>query len=380
MDHRYFQRLGRIGQLGLSYLVYPGAHHTRFHHALGAMHLMGNALEVLIQKGIQISKEEVQAAKIAILLHDIGHGPFSHTLENSLLKGVDHEAISLQVMNELNDEFGGRLSLAIDIFTRKYQRKFFSELVSGQLDVDRLDYLMRDSFYTGVAEGIIGSERIIKMMNVVDDRLVVEQKGIYSIEKFLIARRLMYWQVYFHKTVIGAEALLAAILSRARTLCNQGENMFATSALRNVLFMPSVQSSKDNLSQFLHLDDMDILASIKEWVQHPDKVLSDLSFRLIYRKLLRVELQTKPFADATLRDINAKVDAIFKEMGNNMAKYYVSSSFVSTQAYEETSGEIMILGKNGQVKPLFQVSDHLLPEDMTRVITKHFVCYPKDIE
>lgn len=380
MDHPYFQRLGRIGQLGLSYLVYPGAHHTRFHHALGAMHLMGNALEVLSQKGVPISTEEVRAAKIAILLHDIGHGPFSHTLENSLLKGVDHEDISLQVMNELNKEFKGSLALAIDIFTRKYPRRFFAELVSGQLDVDRLDYLMRDSFYTGVAEGIIGSERIIKMMNVVDDRLVVEQKGIYSIEKFLIARRLMYWQVYYHKTVIGAEALLSAILRRAKYLCEQGENLFCTSALRNILFTSAEPGQSDNLHQFLQLDDMDILASIKEWVQHPDKVLSDLSFRLIYRKLLRVNLQPGKVSEAELERIKSRVDLKFSGWGNNMSNYYVSSSFVTTQAYEETSGEIMILDKSGEVKPLFQVSDHLLPEDMTRLITKHFVCYPKDIE
>ncbi len=380
LDHPYFQRLGRISQLGLSYLVYPGAHHTRFHHALGAMHLMDAALEVLIQKGIEISKEEAQAARIAILLHDIGHGPFSHTLEKSIMPGVEHEAISLQIMEELNRQCNGELDLAISIFTRNYHRAFFTELVSGQLDVDRLDYLMRDSFYTGVAEGVIGSERIIKMMNVADNHLVVEQKGIYSVEKFLIARRLMYWQVYFHKTVIGAEALLTAILKRAKDLCIQGEQLFCTSALKNFLYRKENTSEKENLEHFVRLDDMDILASIKEWVQHQDRILSDLCFRLVYRKLLRVKLQPNPFEQAEIDDIKEKVLNKFKLKDNKQANYYVSNSVVSTLAYEETAGDVMIMDKKGSVEPLFKVSDHLLPEDMTRVITKHFVCYPKDIE
>lgn len=376
LDHPYFQRLGRISQLGLSYLVYPGAHHTRFHHALGAMHLMGETLEVLSQKGIDISKEEAQAAKIAILLHDIGHGPFSHTLERSIMPGVDHEVISLRIMNELNAECNGQLDMAISIFTRNYHRAFFTELVSGQLDVDRLDYLMRDSFYTGVAEGVIGSERIIKMMNVVNNQLVVEQKGIYSIEKFLIARRLMYWQVYYHKTVIGAEALLTAILKRAKELCESGEKLFCTSALANFLY----GSEKDNLQHFLRLDDMDILASIKEWVQHQDKILSDLCFRLVYRKLLRVKLQSNPFKQEEINTIKEKVIIKLKLEDNKQANYYVSNSFVTALAYEETTGDVLIMDKKGGVAPLFEVSDHLLPEDMTKVITKHFVCYPKDIE
>lgn len=376
LDHPYFQRLGRISQLGLSYLVYPGAHHTRFHHALGAMHLMGEALDVLIQKGVVISNEEAQAARIAILLHDIGHGPFSHTLEKSIMPGVAHEAISLQIMHNLNKELNGALDMAIAIFTRTYPRPFFSELVSGQLDVDRLDYLMRDSFYTGVAEGIIGSERIIKMMNVVEDQLVVEKKGIYSVEKFLIARRLMYWQVYFHKTVIGAEALLTAILKRAKELSQDGEKLFATSALSNFLY----KSEYDNLEHFVQLDDMDILASVKEWVQHKDPILSDLCFRMIYRKLFRVKLQANPFQSEEINAIRENVIIKFNFKNNNLANYYVSNSFVTALAYEEISGDILILDNNGGVAPLFQVSDHLLPEDMTKVITKHFVCYPKDIE
>jgi len=376
LDHPYFQRLGRIGQLGLSYLVYPGAHHTRFHHALGAMFLMGETLEMLTQKGIAISKEEVQAAKIAILLHDIGHGPFSHTLERSIMPGVAHESLSLQIMKVLNEERKGELQLAIDIFTRKYKRSFFSELVSGQLDVDRLDYLMRDSFYTGVAEGVIGSERIIKMMCVVNDQLVVEQKGIYSIENFLIARRLMYWQVYYHKTVLGAEALLTAILRRAKELCLEGNQLFCTSALGNFLY----KMEKDNLHQFLELDDMDILTSIKEWVKHPDPILSDLCYRLIYRKLFRVRLQSAPISEEEIEEIRKKVKIKFNLKDNNQVNYYVSNSFVTALAYEETAGDILIMDKKGGVAPLFQVSDHLLPEDMTKVITKHFVCYPKDIE
>jgi HD superfamily phosphohydrolase len=376
LDHPYFQRLGRISQLGLSYLVYPGAHHTRFHHALGAMHLMGEALEVLIQKGVSISKAEAQAARIAILLHDIGHGPFSHTLEKSIMPGVEHESISLEIMKDLNQQCNGKLDLAISIFTRSYHRTFLSELVSGQLDVDRLDYLMRDSFYTGVAEGIIGSERIIKMMNVVNNQLVVEQKGIYSVEKFLIARRLMYWQVYFHKTVVGAEALLTSILRRAKECCSNGDQLFCTSALRNFLY----GSQKTDLKEFVQLDDMDILASIKEWVQHHDPILSDLCFRLIYRKLFRVKLQSNPFTTEEIEDIRSKVKNKFNLQDNNQVNYYVSNSFVSTLAYEETAEDVLIMDKKGGVSPLFQVSDHLLPEDMTRVITKHFVCYPKDIE
>ncbi len=376
LDHPYFQRLGRISQLGLSYLVYPGAHHTRLHHALGAVHLMGEALDILIQKGVEISKEEIQAAKVAILLHDIGHGPFSHTLETSIMPGIEHESISLDIMKELNEQFNGELDLTIAIFTRKYHKAFLSELVSGQLDVDRLDYLMRDSFFTGVAEGIIGSERIIKMMNVADGRLLVEQKGIYSVEKFLIARRLMYWQVYFHKTVIGAEALLTGILRRAKELGNLGEELFCTSALRNFLY----KSDQKLLHQFVKLDDMDILASIKEWVQHKDPILSDLCFRLIYRKLFRVKLQAEPFDRLEIEDIRTKVNNKLNLKDNNLVSYYVSNSFVSTQAYEETVGEVLILDKKGEVLPLFKVSDHLLPEDMSRVITKHFVCYPKDIE
>lgn len=376
LDHPYFQRLGRISQLGLSYLVYPGAHHTRLHHAIGAVHLMGEALDVLQQKGVEISKEEIQAAKVAILLHDIGHGPFSHTLETTIMPGVEHESISLDIMKELNEQLKGELDLTIAIFTRKYHKSFLSELVSGQLDVDRLDYLMRDSFFTGVAEGIIGSERILKMMNVVNGRLVVEQKGIYSVEKFLIARRLMYWQVYFHKTVIGAEALLTGILRRAKELGNAGEELFCTSALRNFLY----NSDNRLLNQFVQLDDMDILASIKEWVQHKDPILSDLCFRLIYRKLFRVKLQAEPFDKAEIEAIRDRVKNKLDLADNNLINYYVSNSFVSTLAYEETAGEVLIMDKKGDVLPLFQVSDHLLPEDMSRVISKHFVCYPKDIE
>jgi HD superfamily phosphohydrolase len=376
IDHPYFQRLGRISQLGLSYLVYPGAHHTRFHHALGAMHLMGDALDVLVQKGVEISKEEAQAAKIAVLLHDIGHGPYSHTLERSLMPGVDHEVISLRIMHELNTQYKGALDLAISIFTRKYHRTFFTELVSGQLDVDRMDYLMRDSFYTGVAEGVIGSERIIKMMNVVNNHLVVEKKGIYSIEKFLIARRLMYWQVYLHKTVIGAEALLTAILKRAGELCAQGQTLFCTSALKHFLY----GNDKNSLDHFVQLDDMDIMASIKDWVKHEDTILADLCFRLVYRKLFRVKLQSTPFEPAELDEIREKVKIKFKLKDNKLVNYYVSNAFVSALAYEETTGDILIMDKMGSVAPLFSISDHLLPEDMTKKITKYFVCYPKDIE
>lgn len=381
LDHTFFQRLRKIGQLGLSHLVYPGAHHTRFHHALGAMHLMGEALEVLQNKGIDVSKDEIQAAKIAILLHDIGHGPFSHTLEHSILEGISHESISLEMMHVMNDEFDQKMTLAIQIFENKYHRKFFHQLVSSQLDVDRLDYLMRDSFYTGVAEGIIGSERIIKMMDVVDDELVVEEKGIYSIEKFLIARRLMYWQVYLHKTVIGAESLLLSILKRAKHITNQGHDLYAPSSLKLFLYNDSSLKDKNfQLLQFSKLDDIDILASIKEWCNNSDEILSNLCERLVTRKLLKVKLQTKEFDNQEVESVLANVEQFFAFKDNNLLNYYVTQGVVKTQAYDREKGEIKILTKKGDVKTLFEISDHLMPEDLTRVISKNFICYPKEIE
>src|ERR1700751_1028479 len=295
INHPYFQRLRHIKQLGMTNLVYPGALHTRFHHAIGAMYLMTEAIDVLRSKQIDISDEEAEAVSVAILLHDIGHGPFSHALEHTLVQGVSHEDISALLMEKLNQEFKGGLSLAIKIFNDKYKKKFLHQLVSSQLDMDRLDYLKRDSFFTGVSEGVISSDRIIKMLYVKDDELAVEEKGIYSIEKFIIARRLMYWQVYLHKTVVAGENMLVNILKRAKELSNKGEDLFATPAFS--VFLKNNYSKKDFLSKpelldtFALLDDYDIFSSIKVWTKHPDQILSTLCKSLVERKLFKIELK-----------------------------------------------------------------------------------------
>ncbi|MBS1500981.1 MAG: HD domain-containing protein, partial [Bacteroidetes bacterium] len=298
IEHPYFQRLRYIRQLGMTHLVYPGALHTRFHHALGAMHLMTLAIETLRSKGHRITEEEEEAVAVAILLHDIGHGPFSHALERTIVEGVSHEDISHLLMSSLNAQFGGRLSMAIDVFNGTYHKRFLHELVSGQLDMDRMDYLNRDSFFTGVSEGVISFDRIIKMLNVVDDHIAVEEKGIYSIEKFLIARRLMYWQVYLHKTVIAAEQLLANILRRARELALGGQSLFATPALRHFLEKPiskkSFEAENSHLEIFAQLDDTDIMASIKVWEESGDFVLSHLCKMLMRRNLYHVDITSEP--------------------------------------------------------------------------------------
>ena len=304
IEHPYFQRLRRITQMGFSNLVYPGANHTRFHHAIGCMHLMQKAVRVLHFKQIAISKDEEIAVYIAILLHDIGHGAFSHALEHSIVSGISHEEISLKFMKKLNDEFDGKLDLAIEIFEGKYPRKFLCQLISSQLDIDRLDYLKRDSFYTGVTEGNISSDRLIAMMNVKDDELVIEEKGIYSVEKFLIARRLMYWQVYLHKTGLVAENMLVNVLKRAKDLAEEGVELFASSSLKYFLYK---KISEDNfndetLEMFSKLDDYDVFSAIKEWSNHEDKVLSLLSKMIINRKLLRIEIQQKEFDKAILNN------------------------------------------------------------------------------
>jgi HD superfamily phosphohydrolase len=377
IEHPYFQRLRRITQMGFSNLVYPGANHTRFHHAIGCMHLMQKAVRVLHFKQIVISKEEENALYVAILLHDIGHGAFSHALEHSIVNGISHEEISLKFMKKLNDEFEGKLDLAIEIFEGKYPRKFLCQLISSQLDIDRLDYLKRDSFYTGVTEGNISSDRLIAMMNVKDDELVIEEKGIYSVEKFLIARRLMYWQVYLHKTGLVAENMLVNVLKRAKELAEVGVELFSSSSLKYFLYN---QISEDNfnnetLEMFSKLDDYDVLSAIKEWSNHEDKVLSLLSKMIIDRKLLRIEIQQKEFD--TL-DFNKKIKIVSQELAlsKDEAKFFVFTKRIINQAYQQEK-PIYILNKKGNLKDIAKASDQLNLQALTNPVIKHFICYPK---
>lgn len=383
INHPYFQRLRRIKQLGLTNLVYPGALHTRFHHAIGAMHLMQEALLNLKQKGTEISEEEETAALIAILLHDVGHGPFSHALEHSIVKGISHETISSMLMNRLNSEFEGKLSLAIQIFNNDYKKKFLHQLVSSQLDMDRLDYLKRDSFFTGVSEGIISSDRIIKMLNVVNDQLVVEVKGIYSIEKFLIARRLMYWQVYLHKTVLSAETLLVNILKRAKELSASGITLFATPVLQQFLQnnYTSADFEKDPvlLDLFARLDDYDIMAAIKVWSTHTDTILKKLSEGLLERKLYRIELGQHPIPDTYKTELTEKA-ARFYNVSLKEAAYFVISDEVNNSAYNSSDFKIHILMGNGTLMDVAEASDQLNIQSLTQPVTKYFICYPKDLK
>ncbi|MGI4805261.1 MAG: HD domain-containing protein [Janthinobacterium lividum] len=383
VEHRYFQRLRYIKQLGMTHLVYPGALHTRFHHALGALHLMGLAVETLRSKGTEISAEEEEAVEIAILLHDIGHGPFSHALENTLVKGVSHEIISELLMDRLNKEFNGRLTLAIKIFNDTYQRHFLHQLVSGQLDIDRLDYLNRDSFFTGVSEGVISFDRIIKMLNVVDDYIVVEEKGIYSVEKFLIARRLMYWQVYLHKTVISAEMLLVKILERSRLLALNKFELFATPALAHFLQKSVVKEAFINdprhLDAFIDLDDTDILSAVKVWVNHSDFILSDLCSRFINRNLYRVELTNMP-PDLELT-VRLKHQAIQKLdlLDEEDAGYYVFTDRVVNDAYKVGDENIRILLKNGEVQDIADASDNSNLISLSKRVVKYVLCVVKGL-
>jgi HD superfamily phosphohydrolase len=377
IEHPYFQRLRRIAQMGFSNLVYPGANHTRFNHALGCIHLMQKAVRVLRFKQISISKEEENALCIAILLHDIGHGAFSHALEHSIVSGISHEEISLKFMNSLNNEFDGKLTLAIEIFEGKYPRKFLCQLISSQLDIDRLDYLKRDSFYTGVAEGNISSDRLIVMMNVKDDALVIEQKGIYSVEKFLVARRLMYWQVYLHKTGLVAENILVNVLKRAKELAETGSDLFASTSLKYFLYN---QINKENftnetLEMFSNLDDYDILSAIKEWTNHSDKVLSLLSKMIVDRKLLRVEIQKDFFDDLQIRK---KRDKFAKRLGisKDEINYFVFTQEITNQAYN-LNEPIFILNKKGKIKDIAKASDQLNLQALTKPVVKYVICYPK---
>ncbi len=377
IEHRYFQRLRRIAQLGLTDLVYPGAIHTRFHHAIGAMHLMGTAIDVIRQKGHEITEQEAEAASIAILLHDIGHGPYSHTLEKSIVTKWDHESLSLLYMKRLNKTFNGKLDLAIQIFQNTYHKKFLHQLVSSQLDMDRLDYLRRDSFFTGVSEGVVGSERIIKMLNVVNDNLVVENKGIYSIEKFLIARRLMYLQVYLHKTVLAAEKMLEVILQRAKDLIKSGVQLNASDAL--LWFLNNESGSEDEvLEHFSLLDDSDVMSSVKGWCKHPDFVLSHLSQSLSNRRLFRIEIRKDSFDDEKIEAIHEKIKTVYK-VSDEEASYFYFNGKIQNNAYNDMNDKITIL-RHGKLMDITEASDIFYPSVLSHNVIKYYLCYPKEIE
>uniref|UniRef100_UPI0032178604 HD domain-containing protein n=1 Tax=uncultured Draconibacterium sp. TaxID=1573823 RepID=UPI0032178604 len=386
LEHPFFQRLRQIKQLGLSYLVFPGANHTRFEHALGASHLMRQAIAALRLKGHEITEEEAEAVTITILLHDIGHAPFSHVLENTLVN-IPHEEISLLLMQELNRQFNGKLDLAIRIFTNQYKKQFLHQLVSSQLDMDRLDYLSRDSFFTGVAEGTVGIDRIIKMLNVYDDKLVVDIKGIYSIEKFLISRRLMYWQVYLHKTVVAAEFQLINVLKRAKELITQGETIFSTPTLKVFLeqqfssedFKNNIENSgRKILDWYTALDDNDILISIKEWKNHADPVLSTLAKSIGNRQLPRTLLREKPLTPAAEEKYLKKITETIIP-NRDLAKYFLTTGVITNNAYDKLNENIFVLDKDGSIKEINDASDINLTA-LTKTVKKYFVCYPKELD
>ena len=387
IEHPWFQRLRNIKQLGLTSFVYPGANHSRFQHCLGALYLMETALKTLKSKDVDISQSEEEAALVAILLHDIGHGPFSHALETSLINGISHEDLSLLLMEKLNETFLGRLDLAIDIFKGSYPRKFLHELIAGQMDMDRLDYLRRDSFFTGVIEGSVGSDRIIRMLNVVNDSLVIDEKGIYSLEKFLIARRLMYWQVYMHKTVLSSESLLVKVLKRAKESATQGNDLFATPALRFFLYNSIGHEELGGTgvftpgliaSNFTRLDDTDILASAKYWADLNDPVLSDLSGRLMARNLLAVELQNEPFSESRINELKERAVKDMK-ISCEMTDYYIYTNSISNLTYAPDAPEVRILLKNGTIADITTVSDMFDHRLLSERVTKYFLCYPKEL-
>lgn len=378
IEHPYFQRLRRIKQVSLTHYVYPGALHTRFHHALGAFHLMTQAIEVLRAKGNDITDEEAEAAYLAILMHDIGHGPFSHTLENTLIQ-ISHEALSALIMAELNDHFGGALRLALEIFEDKYHKKFLHQLVSGQLDMDRMDYLNRDSFFTGVYEGVIGYDRIIKMLAVHEGELVVEEKGIYSVEKFLISRRLMYWQVYLHKTVLSAEQMLVQTLRRARELARSGRELDCSDNLAFFLFndINADQFRTDTrraLDYFLLLDDYDIISALKSWSRCGDPLLAFLSRSLLERRLFRLELSNRPFQRSYVESVRSRVME-WSPFGQEALRYLVFEGKETNNAYSTSKDEIKILHKNGLVLPMSESADYGI---QSQLITKYYLCYPKE--
>ena len=377
IEHRYFQRLRRINQMGLSFLVFPGAKHTRFEHVLGCMYLMQKTVEMLRLTGVQISDKEAEGLYIAILLHDIGHGPFSHAMEHSIVENIAHEEISLRFMEELNAELGGKLDLAIRIFKGAYPRRFMHQLISSQLDIDRADYLKRDSFYTGVAEGNINSERLISMLNVRNDELVVEEKGLYSVEKFLIARRLMYWQVYLHKTSVAGEQMLIRLLQRAKELVQEGEELKMSTALA---FFVKNRIAKENLTKevlekFALLDDTDIFAAMKEWQFHPDAVLSRLSRMLLNRDLLKIKLRTNDFEEQKIK----RLQGLAKANGNtdDEVKYLVFKGVMTNRAYNPEREVIKILTKNGRLVDISKTAEELNLEALSQTTIKYYICYPK---
>ena len=378
IQHPYFQRMNRIKQLGLTSTVYPGAQHTRLQHSLGAMYLMGEAIAQLRLVGTDINSAEADGALACILLHDIGHGPFSHTLEHSVVSEISHEEISLLMMQKINTELDGKLDLAIDIFTNKYPKKFLHQLVSGQLDMDRMDYLSRDSFFSGVSEGIIGSARIIKMLNIHNDQLVVEAKGIYSIEKFLVARRLMYWQVYLHKTAVAAEKMLMNILKRAKELAGNNVELFASPALHYFLYNEVNKhvflNDPNALDHFAMLDDSDLVCAIKVWSTHPDIVLSELCKSFTNRRLFKVEIGTDSI-DETVRQQYLKQYQKHFGVSISEAEYFMGDETVSTDTYSPEDDNINILYKDGTIRDIAEASDMLNISVLTKKVEKHFFCY-----
>lgn len=382
IQHPYFQRLRYIKQLGLSDLVYPGAHHTRFHHALGAMHLMGRVLKTLQQKGVEISEAEAEAAQVAILLHDIGHGPFSHALEETLLKEVKHESISYLFMRELNARFNGALELAIQFFRNSYPRKFFHQLISSQLDIDRLDYLTRDSFFTGVMEGTIGVDRIVAMLNVHNDELVVEEKGIYSIENFLHARRLMYWQVYLHKTALSGERMLVNIIRRAQYLLQAGETLPASEALTCLLKkdyrIEDFTHNKELLDLFGQLDDHDIWGAIKLWRNHADAILCGLCNRLVQRELFQIVLSGNPIKKIEVEKVRQEIGQVYGILQKD-TQYLYSYGTVSNEAYISGGKSINILTRNGEVLDIAHASDLPSIKAISKIVEKNYLCWPKNV-
>ncbi len=378
IEHRYFQRLRRIKQLGTTHLVYPGALHTRFHHALGAMHLMMTALDILRKEDVEISEHEYESACVAILLHDLGHGPYSHSLEFALIKEIQHEEISLAMMNQLNKEFEGQLDTAIAIFKGDYQKRFLHQLVSSQLDVDRLDYLKRDSFYTGVTEGVIGSERILSMLRVHNEELVIQSKGIYSIEKFLIARRLMYWQVYLHKTVVAAEKLLVNILKRAKELAAEGHQLFASPALSYFLRVASVDifdlSKLEFIEKFNLLDDNDVYLSIKVWTDHSDPVLSQLSKNFVERHLYKIKISKEPFNAVEIEEQFGNMENS-KLVSPEHKAYYVFTGKLENNAYNPEIGKITMLDKHNNIMDVSDAADLMNISVLTEPVQKYFLCY-----
>ena len=375
IEHPYFQRLCRISQMGLSYLVYPGARHTRFHHALGCMFLMQQAIQTLRYKQIEITPEEEEALYISILLHDIGHGPFSHAMEHSIVEGISHEEISLAFMQALNEQFEGRLSLAIEIFQKKYKKQFMNQLISSQLDMDRLDYLKRDSFYSGVSEGNINSQRIIAMLTVKDDTLIVEEKGIYSIEEFLVARRLMYWQVYLHKTSIGAEFVLVKLLARVKELTHQGKKLPMTTALRFFVENHITKETFDShaLELFAQLDDYDIISGLKEWQYGEDWVLAKLSQMILNRDLLRVRLYRSPVEKEKVQELLREA-AEQLQIPEELASYFVFTGEISNTAYRKDEQNILIYTKNNKIIDVTKASDQMNLDALATKVTKYYLC------